>query len=145
MIRTARMRPFARRVATNVALWVFLLTFIVLAVHPIPECVACEYSRPWGRNDSAYSLGSTLLSAWLIIASFVAGFRSVKRNWLVPVSIVMAHLVTQPIAGVALWSLWSNEGPMIVVLGALTGAVSLFLGYFVRIGIGQVRHALHAK
>lgn len=138
-------RSLARTLVTSPALWVFLATFIVLAIHPIPECVACEYSRPWGRNDAMYNQASTLLAAWLIVASFLAGFWSVRKNWLVPVSIVIAHLATQPISGVALWSLWSNEGPMILLLGTLTGAASLFIGSLVRLGIGQVRKSLHGR
>ena len=121
------------------------MTFIALAIHPIPECIECEYARPWGRNDATYAQASTLLAAWLIIASFVAGFWSVKRNWLVPVSIVIAHLATQPIGGVAFWSLLSNEGPMILLIGALTGSASLFVGYCVRLGISQMRGRAHVK
>lgn len=132
-------KAFARRLIANLALWVFLVTFTILAIHPIPECIACEYPRPWGRNDSTYAHASTLLVTWLVIASLAAGFGSIRRNWLVPASIVIAHLATQPIGGVPLWSLWSNEGPMILLLGALTGGAGLLVGYLARLGLGKLR------
>jgi hypothetical protein len=137
--RDSAAKAFALRLIARPALWVFLVTFIVLAIHPIPECVACEYPRPWGRDDAIYAQASTLLAAWLVVASLAAGAGSVRRNWLVPVSIVIAHLATQPIGGVPLWSLWSNEGPMILLLGSLTGAVGLLVGYLARLGVGQLR------
>ena len=31
-----------------------VLTLIVLAIHPIPECVDCEFPNLWGRNDAVY-------------------------------------------------------------------------------------------
>jgi len=139
------MRSFAGRLATSVTLWVFLVTFVVLAVHPIPECVACEYPHAWGRNEATYGRDSVLIAAWLIIASFLAGFWSLRRNWLVPISIVIAHLATQPIGGVPFWSLWSNEGPMILLLGIPSGAASLLVGHLVRLGVGQMRSGLHAR
>lgn len=135
-------KAFARGLVTSAALWAFVLTFIALALHPIPECVACEYSHPWGRAQSASDW--TLLVAWLVVASVLAGFWSAKKNWPVPVSIVMAHLLTQPIGGVALWSLLSIEGPMIVVLGLPVGAAGLLVGYLVRRGVEQMRHSVQA-
>jgi hypothetical protein len=139
------MSLFAARLVTNTALWAFLLTFIVLAIHPIPECVACEYPHPWGRNEAAYSRDSVLIAAWLIVASLLAGFWGIKKNWLVPISIIVAHLITQPIGGVPLWSLWSNEGPMILLLGVPTGVASLLLGHLARIGITQILNGMHAR
>jgi hypothetical protein len=56
----------------------------------------------------------------------------------------MAHLLTQPIGGVALWSLLSIEGPMIVVLGLPVGAAGLLVGYLVRRGVEQMRHSVQA-
>lgn len=126
------------RVGTSLALWVFLLTFIVLAIHPIPECVACEFPHAWGRNDTAYTRDSTLVAGWLILASVLAGFWDIKSNWSVPGAIVLAHLLTQPIGGVPWWSLWANEGPMILLLGVPTGAASLVVGHLIRLATRQM-------
>jgi hypothetical protein len=139
------MNPFVVRLVTNSAVWVFFLTFIVLAMHPIPECVACEYPHPWGRNDATYSRDSLLIAVWLILASLLAGFWGIKRNWLVPISIIVAHLLTQPIGGVPFWSLWANEGPMILLLGVPTGAASLLVGHLARLGIDKIFISLHAR
>lgn len=134
-------KSFVGKLFTSAALWVFVLTFVVLAIHPIPECFACEYPHPWGRDQSTRDW--TLLAAWLIVASFLAGSWGIKKNWPVPISIVMAHLMTQPIGGVALWSLLSNEGPMILALGLPTGGASLLLGCLVRRVVGQMRRSTH--
>jgi hypothetical protein len=134
---------FVWKLVTSVPLWVFLLTFIVLAIHPIPECVDCEYPHPWGRNEVAFARDSILIAVWLVIASFLAGFWGLKGKWLIPASILVAHLATQPIGGVALWSLVSNEGPMILLLGIPVGAASLLIGHLVRRGVGQMR--VHAR
>jgi|CZKD01.1.fsa_nt_gi hypothetical protein len=114
------------------ALWVFLVTFTVLAIHPIPECIDCEFPRPWGRDDLAYLHVSGILDVWFVVASITAGFCSIRKYWLVPVSIVLAHLMTQPLGGVALWSLWSNEAPVIVLLGCVAGAAGLLVGASIR-------------
>jgi hypothetical protein len=115
------------------------LTFLALAIHPVPECVACEYANPWGRSDSNYDRDSNILAGWLIVASFVAGFWSLDENWLVPIAIVLAHLATQPLGGVALWSLWRNEGPIILLLSLTTGGISLLAGYMARKGTAWIQ------
>jgi hypothetical protein len=130
---------FAKKMLAGVPLWIFLVTFVILALHPIPECVACEYRNPWGRSDTMYYRDSIILDAWLVLASFGAGVLRVRRGWLVPVLIVAAHLLTQPIGGVTITSLWLNEGPMILVLGLGVGAASLALGYLVRNGVEFLR------
>ena len=104
-------------------------------------------SSPVGAvNESAYGrefhfdcrlAHSCFVDSWLL--------ESRRNNWLVPVSIVIAHLVTQPIGGVALWSLWSNEGPMILLLGVPTGVASLLVGYLVRLGVDHMRTTLHPR
>ena len=126
-------------------LWVFVATLAVLAIHPIPECIACEYARPWGRNDAAYAHASVILNVWLVVASLTAGFCSLRKYWLVPIAIVVAHLITQPIGGVALWSLWSNEGPMIVLFGSAVGLSSLLTGAVIRLAIARPRTTSNAQ
>jgi hypothetical protein len=114
-------------------LWIFLLTLVILAIHPLPECFDCESPRPWGRDDTAYHHGVAILEAWFILASITAGFCSVRKYWLVPLLIVAADLVTQPLGGVALWSLWNNEGPVILLIGCVMGALCLLAGVLFRL------------
>jgi hypothetical protein len=133
--------PFraSRRLYKNPVLWVFVATLLVLAIHPIPECFACEFPHPWGRNDIAYVRASIILDVWLIGASFAAGLGSLRKYWLVPIAIVLADVITQPIGGVALWSLWSNEGPLILGLGGLIGVAAMLLGALVRLMLDKLR------
>lgn len=135
MMGTATAGWRTERVVTSLTFWVFVLTFFILAIHPIPECVACEFPQAWGRDDLAYTRDSTLLASWFILASLVAGFGDVKSAWLVPVAILMAHLLTQPIGGVPWWSLWANEGPMVLLLGIPTGAACLVVGHLLRLAV----------
>jgi hypothetical protein len=125
-------RPIGYSLYRSPALWVFLVTFTVLAMHPIPECIDCEFPRPWGRDDLAYLHASAILDVWFVLASITAGFCSVRKHWLVPVSVILAHLITQPLGGVALWSLRSNEATVIVFLGCVVGAVGLLMGASIR-------------
>jgi hypothetical protein len=139
------MVAIAKRIRANAALWIFLGTFIALALHPIPECVACEYPNPWGRNDAAYARDSAIFVVWLLSTSFVAGAFRIKRSWLVPVSIVVADLGTQPIGGVAVSSLLRNEGPMILLFGLVAGGTSLGLGWLTRTAIDALRRKALTK
>jgi len=143
--RRRSMKSLAKTVASTAPVWVFLFTFFALAVHPVPECVACEYSHPWGRDNGSAARDSILILAWLGGASLLAGYFGVKWKWLVPASIVLADLATQPIGGVPLWSLASNEGPMILLLGVPLGAASLLVGLLVRRCVEQVRRSAHAR
>ncbi len=116
------------------AVWVSLLTFAVLAVHPLPWCFDCDFD-PWGHGDVVYVWDSTLLGVWLIVASFAAGALNLKWRWVVPVGIVAAHLATQTIGGASLASLFHNEGPLILVLGLPVGLASLMLGDLARFAL----------
>jgi hypothetical protein len=120
-------------------LWVFIATLAALAIHPIPECVDCEYTHPWGRSDATYVYASRIFDTWLIVASFTAGVCSLRRYWAMPLVIVFADLVTQPRGGVALWSLWSNEGPVIVVVGAVVGGSAVLVGGLVRLVVARLQ------
>jgi hypothetical protein len=131
--RSIGYRPFRSPV-----LWVFLVTLTVLAIHPIPECIDCEGPYPWSRDDLSYLHASAILDVWFVVATITAGFCSIRKYWLVPVSIIFAHLITQPLGGVALWSLWSNEGPVIVLLGCVAGAVGLLVGAFIRFLVNRL-------
>jgi len=122
----------------NPVLWVFLVTLVVLAIHPIPECVDCEFPRPWGRDDVVYQRDAAILSLWFVVATITAGFFSIRKYWLVPILITLAHVITQPLGGVALWSLRSNEGPMIVLFGLGAGALGLSVGALARFSFNRL-------
>jgi hypothetical protein len=126
-------KSVGQRLFRNPVLWVFLVTLVALALHPIPECVDCEFPRPWGRNDIAYQHASEILTIWFVVATTIAGFFSIRKYWLVPVVITLAHASTQPLGGVPFWSLKPNEGPMIVLLGLGAGVLALAVGAIVRI------------
>ena len=114
------------------ALSLSALTLSALIIHPVPWCFDCEFPNAWGHVDGP---ADVVLSAWLLIAPFLAGLFGVRRGWIVPVCMVLALLVTQPIGGVEWWSLRANEGPVIIMLGVPLTAASFGLGYLVR-GIG---------
>jgi hypothetical protein len=135
----------AKRALRFVPLWVFAITVVALAIHPIPECFDCEGPNPWGRDDLVYATSVKLLDAWLIGGSAVAGFLSIRRNWLVPMAITFADLLTQPIGGVPLWSLTRNEGPLIVIAGMMVGTVSLFIGWGVRFALNRLGPKILAR
>lgn len=127
-----RPRSVGQRLYRSPVLWVFLVTLVVLAIHPIPECIDCEFPRPWGRDDVVYRHAADVLTVWFVVATITAGFFSVRKYWLVPVLITLAHLITQLLGGVALWSLRENEGPTIVLLGFAAGAIALLVGAIMR-------------
>ena len=102
-------RPVRQRLYRSPVLWVFVVTLVVLAIHPIPECIDCEFPHPWGRDDVAYHHAADILSVWFMVATITAGFFSIRKYWLVPVLITFADVITQPLGGVALWSLRSNN------------------------------------
>ena len=129
----------AKKLVAFAPLWVFVATFAVLVIHPVPECFNCEFPNPWGRDDAAYRVAVNILDAWLVGASAVAGFVSIRRNWLVPVAIMLADLLTQHVGGVPLWSLTQNEGPIIVIAFVVLGTGSLAAGWIVRRGVDYFR------
>lgn len=132
------MRVWGKGWRDNLALWIPVLTFAVLAINPVPECVHCEeWPNPWGRDDVAYMRDSTLLNVWFIGASCAVGLFGLKWSWLAPVGILAAHVVTQPIGGVSLSSLSHNEAPVIMLLGIPVGYASLGLGWLTRLVVNR--------
>lgn len=138
----AKAKFTARCVSTlcsSVSFWVLLLTFAVLALNPIPECFHCEFPNAWGRDDAAYIRDSNFLAIWLLGASFLSGSAGIRLSGLVPLGILFAHVATQPIGGVALWSVWSNEGPAIILFGAPYAMASLLAGHSARHAMSWIR------
>jgi hypothetical protein len=116
----------------NATIIVVVATLLVLAIHPIAECVKCEFPNPWGRDDAAYLRDVRVFDAWLVVASFLAGLLGLRRSWLVPIGITMADIATQPIGGVSFFSLVNNEGPMMLLVGLTFGIPALSAGLLFR-------------
>ena len=107
-----------------------LLTLGALSVYSLPFCIACEYPNPWGHVEVWQELPVTI---WLAVAPFLAGLLALRNGWLVPICVIFALVITQPLGGVAWWSLRDNEGPIIVVLGLPVTSACFGLGYLVRL------------
>jgi hypothetical protein len=135
----------SRLLRQNAAILIAVLTLIVLTIHPIPECVDCEFPTPWGRNDVVYDRDSNLLALWLILASFLASLCTFKWSWFVPLGIVLAHAVTQLRGGVPWWSLSGNEGPIILIVGLVVGSSSFMLGHLAQRLYRSVRRSLNTQ
>lgn len=71
----------------NVAISIGMLTLIVLIFNPIPSCVDCEFPNAWGHNDAIVARDSTMLVAWFLGTSFLAGLLRWKKSWLIPVGL----------------------------------------------------------
>lgn len=106
-------------------------TLIVWIVHPVPFCIDCEFPNAWGHADN--DRNDVVVIAWAAVAAFLGGLLAVRRSWLLPLGIVTAILISQPLGGVAWWSLRENEGPFIVVFGLPALAACLVAGHLVQI------------
>jgi hypothetical protein len=134
-------KSIGRRLSRSPVLWVFLVTLFALAIYPIAFCIDCEGPNPWGQKHLPPPYAFSILALWMVAASITAGYCSARKYWLVPASIVLAQLITQPVGGVAPWSLWSNEGPVIVLLGFVAGAVGLTVGAVTRFFVDRLVRA----
>jgi hypothetical protein len=122
-------RIFLSRLGDHGAVLISVATLIALSIYPIPFCIDCEFPNPWGH---AAVWAEVPVSVWLLIAPFMAGLFALRRGWLVPISVVFALLVTQPVGGVAWWSLTDNEGPFILILGLPVTLTCFGIGYMIR-------------
>jgi hypothetical protein len=59
-----------RGLISSPAVWAFAVTFAALAIHPLPECIACEYSRPW-ESTSAPGCSNALAGSNRIRRRFI--------------------------------------------------------------------------
>jgi hypothetical protein len=107
-----------------------VITLIALVVYPIPFCIDCESADPWGHGSTK---GELPVALWLLAAPFLAGVAAIKRGWIVPLCVVFALLVTQPLGGVAWWSLRLNEGPFILAFGLPLTFACFGIGCIVRV------------
>jgi hypothetical protein len=47
---------------------------------------------------------------------------------MLPMAIVVADCLTEPLGGVPIWSLINNEGPVILIVGGVIGLISFGVG-----------------
>jgi hypothetical protein len=114
------------------------LMVIALIIHPVPFCFDCEFSNPWGHVSTK---GDDLLMIWLLISPFLAGLFALRMGWLVAIAAVLAILISQPLGGVAWWSLRDNEGPIILLFGLPATTACFGIGYLARSLVAPVRNA----
>jgi hypothetical protein len=131
-------RALYRWVLCNAAVSSVVFTLIVLIFNPIPACVDCEFPNAWGHNDAIVGHDSVVFMVWFLGASCMAGLLRWKRSWIVPVGITIADIATQHLGGVPWWSLKDNEGPVLLIVGVVSGVFSLLLGMCVRSVIDSV-------
>jgi len=113
-----------------------VVTACALIICPLPFCIDCEYPNPWGHVSVNAEVP---VSFWLLVAPFLAGAFPVKKGWLVPLIVVLSLIATQPLGGVAWWSLRENEGPFILLLGLPVTTVCFGIGWRTRVIVTSVR------
>ena len=86
------------------------ISLCALILFPLADCFDCEGPNPWGRNDAAYAIRSTMFDYLLVGSSLLAGFSRRRFGWTVPIAITVIACAIEPLAGVELWSLVRNEG-----------------------------------
>jgi hypothetical protein len=123
----------------NLVLVLVAISFCALILFPLADCFDCDGPHPWGRNDAAYLTRSMVFDYWLAGASLLAGFTRRRFGWLVPVAITLIACVTEPLAGVAFWSLLNNEGPVMLIYGGSLGLASFCVGLIARILMDRLR------
>jgi hypothetical protein len=121
---------FLSTLRDHAAVAISFVTLTALSIYPLPFCIDCEFPNPWGH---VAVWEEDPVSIWLLAAPFLAGLFAVKRGWLVPIWVIFALLVTQPLGGVEWVSLKNNEGPFILVFGLPVVAACFGLGYMIHI------------
>jgi O-antigen/teichoic acid export membrane protein len=123
----------------HLVLILIAVSLCALILFPLADCFDCEGPRPWGRDDAAYAIRTAVFSHWLIGASFLAGFSRRRFGWTVPVAITLISCATEPLGGVALWSLLNNEGPVIAIFDGAIGLGAFFAGRVTRVLFNRLR------
>ena len=129
----------ARYLRRHLVLVLIAISFCGLVLFPLANCFDCEGPHPWGRNDEAYATRSMVFDYWLAGASLVAGLSRRRFGWMVPIAIVSIACATEPLAGVALWSLLNNEGPVMLIFDGSLGLGSFCAGLIARALIDRLR------
>jgi hypothetical protein len=122
LVGFGRMWSWMRSYAAYV---VIAMASISLLVFPDVVCFDCE-----DKNGQALqSPNATIFFWWLVLAPLIAGTLSIRRAWLIPIGLTLAHLATQQLAGNTWWDVGNNEFP-IFFLDLLIGFLLLGLGTF---------------
>lgn len=107
----------ARKLIPSPGGWVLILiTLIGNVLAPTGWCFDCEFDPRPGQNQWGHHLNGWEGCADLLTnaAPFIAGLLGL-RGLIVPFAATAIVLFTQPLAGVAWWSLKNNEGPIILI------------------------------
>jgi hypothetical protein len=123
----------------HLVLVLIAISFCALILFPLADCFDCDYPHPWGRNDAAYAIRSMAFDCWLVGGSLLAGFSRRRFAWLVPVAITLIACATEPLGGVAFWSLVNNEGPIMLIFGGSLGLASFCVGLMARVLMDRLR------
>ena len=115
------------------------ISLLALILFPLADCFDCEGLGPWGRNDAAYATRSMVFDYWLVGASLLAGASRHRFSWTVPVAITLIACATEPLGGVAIWSLFSNEGPVMLIFGGSLGMASFVAGLSASVTVDRLR------
>jgi O-antigen/teichoic acid export membrane protein len=126
----------------HLALILILSSCCFLVLFPLADCFDCEGPSPWGRNDAAFAIRSTVFFYLLVSSSALAGLLRCRLGWLVPVAIVPIAGATERLGGVPLWSLIRNEGPVMLIFGGAVGLIVFLAGLVVRVAADGVRKLL---
>ncbi len=121
------------QVGTRVLVVLCAVTLVGLIMYPIPLCFDCEFPNPWGHVPAK---GEAPVAVLVVLTPFLAGAFALRPGWIVPLFVVIAFLLTQPLGGVHWRSLRDNEGPIIIVLGVPLAMTSFGTGYLVHTIIG---------
>ena len=115
------------------------ISLLALILFPLADCFDCEGPRPWGRNDAVYATRSMVFDYWLVGASLLAGASRRRFGWTVPVAITVIACATEPLGGVAIRSLFSNEGPVMLIFGGSLGIAAFVAGLLASVTVDRLR------
>jgi hypothetical protein len=125
-------------ISAHLVLVLISLTLCGLVLFPLADCIDCDLTGSWGRIVASYEVRSAVFACWLLGASFLVGVLRRRWGWLVPVAIVLIACVTEPLGGVELSSLFSNEGRVMLLYGGFFGMTSFLVGTLLRVYIDLV-------
>jgi hypothetical protein len=130
---------FTGYLGRHLVLVLIAISLCALIMFPLADCFDCDYPHPWGRNDAAYAIRSIVFDYWLAGASVLAAFSRHRFGWIVPIAITLIACATEPLGGVAFWSLLNNEGPAMLLFGGSLGLASFCIGLMVRVLMDRLR------
>ena len=132
----------SRLLPQNAAILIDVLTLIVLAIHPIPECVDCEYPNPGVEMTRCICETPFFAGSLADPCVVLRGVELAETKLARALGIVFAHATTQFRAGVTWASFIGNEGPTILIMDLFVGGLSLMAGHLAGCVYRTVRHKL---